>query len=85
MSTTALLILELAKTLPVEEQRFICAALGRHVGAPASSGSPGMIRTPDGQCHNPAGLPNDDPFFRLLEEIETARHATPGRPLPELA
>jgi hypothetical protein len=85
MSTTALLILELAKTLPVEEQRFICAALGRHAGAPGSGEGSRFIRTPDGECHNPSGLPNDDPFFRLLEEIETARHATSGRPLPELA
>jgi hypothetical protein len=80
-----LLILELARTLPLEEQRLICAALSRQAGAPIQNEGQRFVHTPDGECHNPSGVPNDDPFFRIVEEIEAARHATPGRPLPELA
>ena len=85
MSTTAWHILELAKGLPPEEQRFICSALSRQAALPRQSRRPDFLHTPAGECRNPAGVPNDDPFFRLVEQIEEDRHRTPGRPLPELA
>jgi hypothetical protein len=83
MSTTTLHIIELVKSLPVEEQRAICAGLNRQVAGLEKIQRPQFIRTPGGGCYNPDGIPNDDPFFKIMEQIEEERHRTPGRALPE--
>jgi hypothetical protein len=64
---------------------LIWSALSRQTAAPRQSRRPEFLRTPAGECRNPSGVPNDDPFFRLVEQIEEDRHRTPGRRLPELA
>jgi hypothetical protein len=83
MSTTALHIIGLVKSLPVEEQRFISAALSRQVASHLKLKRPQFLRTPNGGYYNPDGLPNDHPFFKIMEQIEAERHQTPGRPLPD--
>ncbi len=83
MSTNALHIIELVKGLPLDEQRFICAALTRRLADQANLKRPQFLRTPDGGYYNPDGLPNDHPFFKIMEEIEEERHRTPGRPPPD--
>jgi len=42
-----------------------------------------LQRLPDGSFFNPNGIPNDDPIFRILEEIEDERHRALGPPAPE--
>jgi hypothetical protein len=83
VSTTALHIVELVKSLPLTEQQAICAALNRQVASLAKIKRPHFLKTPSGGYYNPEGIPNDHPFFKIMEEIEAERHRTPGRPLPE--
>ena len=78
----ALHILALVKSLPETEQREISAALHQHVQGAGKTRHLRFERTPDGGYHNPDGLPNDDPFFKIMEQIEEERHQTPARPLP---
>src|SRR5258707_9565974 len=82
-STTALHIIGLVKSLPPEEQRLITAALNRRVANVPKLKRLTFLRTPSGGYYNPNGIPNDDPFFKIMEEIEEERHRTPGRPAPE--
>ena len=65
------------------DQRAIREALA--VQEPQSAPRPRrkLQRLPDGSYYNPEGIPNDDPIFKLLEEIEEERHRTPGPPVPE--
>ena len=82
MSTTVLHIIELVKSLPDEDQRAICAALS---GPRATAPSPKrrkLQHLPDGTCFNPNGIPNDDPFFKILEEDEAARRRDFGPAAP---
>lgn len=79
MSTTALRIIELVKSLPPAEQRTVCAELAKHVKLIQSPKRRQLQILPDGTYYNPEGLSNDDPVFKLLEEIEAERHQTPGR------
>ena len=84
VSTTALHIVELVKSLPREEQEAICAELAQHA---AQLGRPkGRVpqRLADGTYYNPDGIPDDDPFFRIMEEQDAARRDDPGPPAPEL-
>ena len=83
MSTTATRVIELVKSLPEVDQRAIREALA--VQEPQSAPRPRrkLQRLLDGSYDNPAGIPNDDPIFKLLEEIEEERHRTPGPPAPE--
>ena len=83
MSTTTLQIIELVKSLPLAEQRAICASLNRQVAGLSKIKRPQFVRTPEGGFYNPDGIPNDDPFFKIMEQIEEERHRTPGRPLPD--
>ena len=82
MSTTALHIIELVKSLPDEEQRAICAALtGPRATVPHLKRRK-LQRLPDGTYFNPNGIPNDDPFFKILEEDEAARRRDFGPAAP---
>lgn len=82
MSTTALHVIELVKSLPLEDQQAVREALARQV--PASAVPPRWERTPDGGYFNPDGIPNDHPFFKILEEDEAARRQDFGPPPPDL-
>jgi hypothetical protein len=81
VSTIALHIIELVKSLPSQEQEDICAALSRR---PAKRGKfrRQLQRLPDGSFDNPAGIPNEDPIFKRLQEIEEERHSMAGPPAP---
>jgi hypothetical protein len=83
VSTTALHIIELVKSLPLEDQQAVRAALLQE--APLSDHPPRslFLRDADGKPYDPDGIPNDDPIFRLLEEIEEERHRDPGPPAPQ--
>ena len=84
MSSTALHILELVKSLPSEEQRLVCALLNRQLAGMSTIKRPAYLRTPDGGYLNPNGLPNDGPFFKIMDAIEAERSEAAARPLPEL-
>jgi hypothetical protein len=76
VSSIALHIIELVNSLPAEDQQAVRNALA---GPPAVRARP---RLADGSYFNPAGLPNDDPIFQILEQIEDERHREPGPPAP---
>lgn len=80
MSTTALHLIQLAKGLPVEDQRLICAALSRHPAVSRKAKRLQFEKTSDGGRLQPDGIANDDPFFKIMDDIEEARHRTPARP-----
>ena len=84
MSTTALHLFQLAKRLPVEDQRLICAALSRNPAVAGRVMRLQFTKTPDGSRLQPDGIANDDPFFKIIDDIEEARHQTPARPTPDL-
>ena len=83
MSTTALHIIQLVQSLPDADQRAISEALTWSRADLGSRPRRRLERLADGSYFNPDGIPNDDPFFNTLEEIEAARHQNPGRPAPE--
>ena len=84
MSSMALHILELVKSLPSDEQQLVCALLNRRLAGVSAIKRPAYLRTPDGGYLNPNGLPSDDPFFKIMDSIEAERSQTPARPLPEM-
>jgi hypothetical protein len=77
MSSTAWHIVELVKSLPPEEQQTICTELAKVATNPESPKRRQLQRLPDGTYYNPNGIPNDDPVFRILEQIEEERHRSP--------
>jgi hypothetical protein len=81
----ALHIIELVKSLPVEEQRAVCETLAKHGGSLAKLPRRRLQRLPDGRYVNPDGIPNDDPVFKIVDAIEADRHRTPGPPPPEFS
>jgi hypothetical protein len=83
MSTTAMHIIELVKSLPLAEQQVICDELSKHAARLEKPQRRQLQRLADGTYVNPDGIPNDDPIFKILEEIEAERHRTPGPPAPE--
>ena len=83
MSTITLQVLELVKSLPPTEQRTISAELARHTASLERAERRRLQRLPDGSYFNPEGIPNGDPIFRILEDIEEERHRTAGPPPPE--
>lgn len=85
VSTAALQILEMVRRLPAGEQRAVRDALARHAINPAPPTRRQLQRLPDGSYYNPDGIPNDDPIFKILENIEEERHRTPGPPAPDFA
>jgi hypothetical protein len=81
VSSTALHIIELVKSLPDEEQRAICEALTQHRRPSTPSKRRQLERLPDGSYINPRGIPNDDPVFEALESIVAESRRSPA-PLP---
>ncbi len=75
MSTTALHIIQLVKSLPVEEQQAIGSALASLAASP-QHGLPAV--RPPFQSEDYEGLPDDDPFFKVMEEIERQRTPPPS-------
>lgn len=84
MSTTSLRIIQLVKSLSRGDQEFICVELSRHAANLKKPKGLRLQRKADGEYFNPDGIPNDDPVFNVLNEIERERHRTPGPPPPEL-
>ncbi len=78
---TALRIVQLVKSLPLSEQRAVSAALA-HLNTPVPGAQAGAA-APFGPADY-VGLPDDDPFFKVMEEIERERHALMGPPPPAL-
>ncbi len=83
MSTIALKVLELAKSLPPEDQRKIAVELATHAAELEKPARGPIQRLPDGTCYNPDGIPDDDPFFKTMEEQKAACSQDPGPP-PEV-
>jgi len=81
MSTLVLHIVELVKSLPPEDQMAVREALARETPGRSQAALP-WEKTADGGYLNPEGIPNDDPIFRVLEEIEGGRSQDPGPPAP---
>ena len=82
MSTITLKVLELVKSLPPTEQRTISDELARHTANRGRTERRQLQRLPDGSYFNPDGIPNDDPVFKILDDIEEDRHRTPRPPSP---
>jgi hypothetical protein len=82
MSTITLKVLELVKSLPPADQQTICTELAKHT-ARREIPRRKLERLPDGTYFNPEGIPNDHPFFKILEEDEAARHQDFGPPPPQ--
>jgi hypothetical protein len=82
MSTTASRVVELVKSLPEADQRVIRAALTEPEVNPGRAPRRKLQRLSDGSYLNPTGIPNEDPVFKVLEEIEQQRHRTPGPEAP---
>jgi hypothetical protein len=78
MSTTASRVVELVKSLPEADQMAIRAALADQAANGATVRRRRLHRLPDGGYLNPRGIPNDDPVFNILDEIEKERHWTQG-------
>ena len=83
MSTITLKVLELVKSLPPADQEMISAELARNAAPPQKTAMRQFQRLPDGSYYNPDGIPNDDPFFKILEEDEAARREDFGPIAPE--
>jgi hypothetical protein len=83
MSTTALHIIELVKSLPAEDQQAVRAALLQEGPPRPPPGQSLFLRDADGNPYDPEGIPNDHPIFKVLEEIEEERHRDPGPPPPD--
>ena len=82
MSTTATRVIELVKSLPEVDQRAIREGLSGQKPKPTPAKRK-LQRRPDGTCYNPDGIPNDDPFFKIMEDIEEERHRFPGPLAPD--
>jgi hypothetical protein len=74
VSATALHVIELVKSLPETDQRAIRDALTTPGLNPVKGQRRKLQRLADGSYVNPDGIPNDDPIFKVLEEIEDERH-----------
>jgi hypothetical protein len=83
VSTTALHIIELVKSLPLEDQQAVRAALLQEKPATERPRQGIFLRDAEGNPYDPEGIPNDDPIFKVLEEIEAERHRDPGPPAPQ--
>jgi DNA-binding transcriptional ArsR family regulator len=83
MSTTASRVVELVKSLPEADQRAILAALAEPEADAGTARRRKLQRLPDGSYLNPHGIPNDDPVFKILEQVEQERHRTPGPEVPK--
>jgi hypothetical protein len=82
VSTIALHIVKLVNCLPPAEQQAIREALAGPQKTRSSPQRRQLRRLADGSFYNPEGIPNDDPIFQILEQIEDERHREPGPPPP---
>jgi hypothetical protein len=82
MSTTASRVVDLVKSLPEADQKAIRAALAVREANPGTAPRRKLQRLSDGSYLNPNGIPNEDPVFHVLEEIELQRHHTPRPEAP---
>jgi len=78
----ALHVIGLVNSLPEAEQQEIRAALAAQVARRPTGKRRQLQRLPGGSFLNPDGIPNDDPVFTILEDIEAERHRMPGPPAP---
>ncbi len=83
VSTIAQKVLELVRSLPPADQQMIWAELGKPTPGPKTVLLCQLQRLPDGTYYNPDGIPNDDPFFKILEEDQAASRQDFGPPAPE--
>jgi hypothetical protein len=83
VSITALHIIELVKSLPLEDQQAVRAALSQQELTAAPARRTIFLRDADGYPYDPEGIPNDDPIFKVLEQIEEERHQEPSPPPPQ--
>ena len=79
VSTTALHIVELVRSLSPADQKAVSEALSSTPTARGKLPPDSALDAADRE-----GLPDDDPFFKVMEEIEQQRHAYSGRPAPAL-
>lgn len=82
VSTIALHIIELVKSLPKEDQQAVRKALTGQYEFSVSPKRRQLQRLDDGSFYNPDGIPNDHPVFDVLAQIEEERHRMPGPPAP---
>jgi hypothetical protein len=82
VGTVALQIIELVKSLPLAEQEAVRTALAGQQRINVTPKRRQLQRLADGSFNNPDGIPNDDPIFQILEQIEDERHREPGPPAP---
>ena len=81
MSTTALRIIQLVKSLPPSDQRAVSAALAQ-MNIPVASNKSVSAKSFGPEDY--VGLSDDDPFFKVMDEIEQERHAQMGPPPPTI-
>jgi hypothetical protein len=80
MNTTASHVIELVKSLPLKDQQAVCKALAKHTAHIEPSDA---VKQDTGQgIGDEEGIPNDDPFFQILEEDEAARRRDFGPQAP---
>jgi hypothetical protein len=85
MSVIASRVVELVKSLPEADQKAICAALAERKMNFGTRPRRQLQRISDGSYFNSGGIPNEDPIFKVLEEIEQQRHNTQGPEAPEFS
>jgi hypothetical protein len=78
VSTTALHIIELLKSLPLEDQQVVRKALAAQRQPLANPKRRQLQRLADGSFHNPDGIPNDHRVFQILAQIEEGHHPIQG-------
>ena len=80
MSTTAFHIIQLVRSLPAAEQQAIRDALSKtHIRTALPNAGQDTFAPEDYE-----GLPDDDPFFKITEQVEAERHSRVGPTLPDL-
>ncbi len=74
----------MARSLSAEDRQAVRNALIEPESRKAQVPRQRLERQTDGSYLNPNGVPNDDPVFKLLEEIEDQRHRDCGPPAPQM-
>ncbi len=83
MSTTTWRIIQLIQSLPLREQQVVRNFLAR-ADIPQRSEEPGPS-APSSNWEAEEGLPDDDPFFKIMEDVERERRTHQSRPIPDFA
>jgi len=66
----------------MEDQQAVRDALAGQSKIQAGPKRRQLQRLADGSFYNPDGIPNDDPVFEILGQVEDERHRAPGPPAP---